>query len=394
MKIHVLDPALFTRAGHHFHVTLAIRDVAAELGVETVVYGNGACKPEVQEALPVVPAFSNTTYVQMPGPAEYVFAYNHLYANQTFERELGEAVRGPFAADDLVVVHTVVGQQLVGLHRWYAALPDPKPRICILLRFQPGFRCAAEDRGLAAAFYGKALRLWAGTPGNRVALVTDNPELGAVYERLAGLPVRDLPIPIRHPGIPPRLPAEPGLGLHFAFLGEARLEKGFHVLMGALTRGASAMPNVRFTVQACRAPELADFIQSCRRLLPDVRFVLEDLPEQGYLDLLSSADAVLVPYDPEEYELRTSHVLLEALGAGKPVLTTRGTWVEAEMARFGQVGVVADAFTPEAVQDGLGRLVAGWRGYAAAAFAAAPVCRDRHNARSFVTAMLAAAEGV
>ena len=393
MKIHVLDPALITRAGHHFHVALAIRDTAAELGIETVVHANRQCNPDVRAALPVAPAFTNTTYSSLSVPAELSAAYNHLYANQTIERELLDSVRGPFAPDDLIVVHTVVSQQLVGLYRWYVALPEPRPRICLLLRFQPWFRCPPPDRGLATAFYEKALRLWTGTPGLRVVLTTDNAGLGDRYAALGGCEVTELPIPIRHAEAPPRPPTDPDLGLHFVFMGEARLEKGFHLLMGALTRRGDALSRVRFTAQACRAPELADFITNCRRVMPDVRFVMDDLSEGDYLGLLSSADGVIVPYDPNEYELRTSHVLLEALGMGKPVLTTRGTWMEREMERFGKVGVSAGGFDVDAVLAGLEDLAGGWRGYARAARDGAARCRDRHNPRSFVRALLAAADG-
>jgi glycosyltransferase involved in cell wall biosynthesis len=395
MKIHVLDPALALRAGHHFHVTLAIRDAAAALGIETTVYGNQAVRPEVTEAMPVRPAFSNTTYALLDVPAELSVAYNHVYGNQTLERELRQSVTEPFAPDDLIVVHTVVSQQLVALQRWYASLPEPRPRICLLLRFQPWFRAAPEDRGLSIAFYERALKLWAGTPGMRVFFATDNRLLGDYYADLVGRPVVELPIPIRHPDMPPAPAGGRGLGLHFAFMGEARLEKGFHLLMGALTRGGlPGLDRVRFTVQATRAQHMSDFIDACRRVLPSVRFLLDDLPERDYLDLLASADAVLVPYDPGEYRLRTSHVFLEALGMGKPVLTTAGTWMDAEMERFGPVGVRAAGFDVEPVAEGLGRLAEGWDAFAAAARAAAPLCRARHNPASFLDAMLSQAERV
>jgi glycosyltransferase involved in cell wall biosynthesis len=393
MKIHVLDPALALRAGHHFHVTLAIRDAAAALGIETTVYGNQAVRPEVTEAMPVLPAFSNTTYALLDVPPELSVAYNHVYGNQTLERELRQSVTGPFAPDDLIVVHTVVSQQLVALQRWYASLPEPRPRICLLLRFQPWFRAAPEDRGLSIAFYERALKLWAGAPGMRVFFATDNRLLGDYYADLVGRPVLELPIPIRHPDMPPAPANGRGLGLHFAFMGEARLEKGFHLLMGALTRGGlPGLDRIRFTVQATRAQHMSDFIDACRRVLPSVRFLLDDLPERDYLDLLASADAVLVPYDPGEYRLRTSHVFLEALGMGKPVLTTAGTWMDAEMERFGPVGVRAAGFDVEPVAEGLGRLAEGWDAFAAAARATAPLCRARHNPASFLDAMLSQAE--
>jgi len=42
---------------------------------------------------------------------------------------------------------------------------------------------------------------------------------------------------------------------------------------------------------------------------------------------LLAADVVLVPYSSDAYRYRTSGIFAEAVALGKPVITTRGSWM-------------------------------------------------------------------
>ena len=43
------------------------------------------------------------------------------------------------------------------------------------------------------------------------------------------------------------------------------------------------------------------------------------------------ADLVLIPYSAQSYRYRSSGVLVEAMAAGKPVVTTAGSWMAAQL---------------------------------------------------------------
>src|SRR6185369_9537754 len=59
-----------------------------------------------------------------------------------------------------------------------------------------------------------------------------------------------------------------------------------------------------------------------------VQLVREPVDSKRYYEILSMADIVVLPYRERNYRARTSGVLVEALAAGKPVVVTKGTWLE------------------------------------------------------------------
>ena len=50
---------------------------------------------------------------------------------------------------------------------------------------------------------------------------------------------------------------------------------------------------------------------------------------------MADTDAVLLPYDPVRYREATSVILVEAVCSGKVPFVTRGSWLSAQLARFG-----------------------------------------------------------
>ena len=126
--------------------------------------------------------------------------------------------------------------------------------------------------------------------------------------------------------------------------------------MEALKALPDLRQDVRFTIQCGRPEMLADTLPGWEQDLPDVDFLARNLTEADYLSLLADADAVMVPYHPAIYDVRTSHVFLEAVGAGKPVLITAGTWMDMELDRLGHTAVRAHDFSDDRHRCGAGRI--------------------------------------
>jgi glycosyltransferase involved in cell wall biosynthesis len=392
MKIVVLDPGLQSKAGHHFHLDLILKEQARDHGVEdVVVYGYRGMDPVVATELAARPIFDIYIYTQVSGPPELAIPEGFNVINRVFAENLTAGVDNSFGPDDLIVVHTVLSYHLVGLYLWYAELPEPRPKLFMILRFPPWFRVEPEQHNLAVSLYQYALSLWGRFPEDRVALAADSPGLAKFYSKLVGRPVAELPIPIIHDGPPPAIPAletEERL-LNFVYLGEARFEKGFHLLLQAIEAARSLLPNVRFTIQAGRYNELREFVDAWQERMPDVDFVTRELSGEDYFALLSAADAVLIPYNPIEYNLRTSHIFLEAIGAGKPVMVTAGTWMDLELARYGAAGVRAGEFSAAGMLEGLVWLSKSWSELAVRTAEAAATCRRTHNPEVFFNEVMA-----
>ena len=59
-----------------------------------------------------------------------------------------------------------------------------------------------------------------------------------------------------------------------------------------------------------------------------------DLTDDQYVQMISEADIVLLPYRSDIFRTRTSGVLLDAVAAGTPIVATRGTWAGDLVERF------------------------------------------------------------
>jgi glycosyltransferase involved in cell wall biosynthesis len=400
MKLVILDPGLDITAGHHYHLDLVLQEQAAAHGMEMVLYGFRGMDPAIEARFDARLIFEQHCYAHAPGPHELTVVHNRSVNNHAFHRDLCEGVGLTFDPDDLIVMHTVLGNQMIGFYLWYRDLPEPKPRVCMILRFPPWFHLTREHHEVAVALDRHALSLWTAFPPGRVMIAADNRGLADFYGKLAGFEIPDLPIPIRYPASgsastaftarrhsPAPESATPGRP-HFVYLGEAREEKGIHLIYEALRRRLPELEGIRFTIQCGRPELLGDLLEEWRRELPEVDFIGRNLTEAEYLSLLAGADAVLVPYQPGIYDVRTSHVFLEAVGAGKPVMITAGTWMDLELSRLGHTGVKAAVFSPDGVSDGLMALASQWRDLTGHAPAAAQRCRSLHNPKEFFRCLL------
>jgi hypothetical protein len=169
--------------------------------------------------------------------------------------------------------------------------------------------------------------------GVRAHFYTDTEELTDQHNRLGVFPFHTLPIPHTH-SLEDRTPhAGP---LRFTYLGDARAEKGFHLLPRL---AADIRPD-------CLRPGKARFVVQCNFNIPNgepraavARAKLEGLPQEyvelykrplssdQYRCLLLSADVSLLFYDPLNYHARSSGILVESLAAGIPVIVPAGSWL-------------------------------------------------------------------
>lgn len=180
------------------------------------------------------------------------------------------------------------------------------------------------------------LHILARFPRHRVHLYTDTERLTDQYDRLGAAKFSTLPIPV-NPQLRPRSELRRTVPRVVTYLGDARSEKGYHLLpsvLGALLPELEAGA-IHFVVQSNVAfgdqpmdQRVVEARERLRRLSP--RFVTlheEALDSFAYSELLLAADVVLLPYDAERYYARSSGVLIEALSAGIPVLVPATSWM-------------------------------------------------------------------
>jgi hypothetical protein len=167
----------------------------------------------------------------------------------------------------------------------------------------------------------------------KFSFYTDTDELSHQHNTLGGFPFHTVPIPHTYAALD--RPASTG-PIRITYLGDARREKGFHLLpqLVATLAGAGVQPDlVRYIVQ-CNynvpgGEPAAAIARGELEMWPAdlVELYKEPLTSEEYKGLLLSAGINLLLYDPENYYARSSGILVESLAAGIPVIAPANTWL-------------------------------------------------------------------
>ena len=205
------------------------------------------------------------------------------------------------------------------------------PHLSLSLRYDPYLYAGALENLTALASqraYGDS----------RLAFFSDTKPLCDAYSKILGQTVHLLPVPVNTDFIstiilddgrciPP---------LTFGFLGDARREKCFHELIGAvdlLYEDYVATGQIAFVLQ-CNQPNstddphysrLIDRIKKQKR--PGINLIEGPFPEAEYLNNIARCDIVMLPYHTNQYRRRSSGILIEASAMAKPVIVPAETWM-------------------------------------------------------------------
>jgi len=265
---------------------------------------------------------------------------------------------------DQVLIHTIGVAQVEALAT-YLVKRDAQncPTFHLLMRRDTEDPLVNPDQGLRLKDCLKVIYqqgLWPET----LRFYTDTKTLVEKHNALSQIQFQQVPIPFRQEKllISP-LPKSDGV-LNLVYLGDARAEKGYQHLpevVEALWPDYLSTGKARFFIQSNYTVNGAEgeILKAKLRLsqYPEQRVKLIDqaMTPEAYYQLLVSADLVILPYNPVNYQ-RTSGVLTEALAAGKPVVVPANSWL-AEQVNTKRAGIYQDPKDlPKTVLDALQNL--------------------------------------
>jgi glycosyltransferase involved in cell wall biosynthesis len=139
----------------------------------------------------------------------------------------------------------------------------------------------------------------------------------------------------------------------------------------------------RFIINIRIEDSVGSTIERLRDLSPSVAIIEGYIPRPAYLQLIEEASCVILAYDPDRYRLRSSGILLEALGMGGPVITTAGTWMAGIIDEYGLPPLFMQYFDAASLTDTISRFMAAPERYLRAYAAKASEVRRDHNPARF-----------
>ncbi|UAJ74200.1 glycosyltransferase [Synechocystis sp. PCC 7339] len=273
--------------------------------------------------------------VNKSSQSEEVFAIETKSFTQTIEEILPTL---KLTAADQILIHTFGIEQLEELFYYLNNHNrDNLPTYHLLFRRDTEDPLVVNAAGMGLK---KCLENFCQTElwPSKIRFYTDTKDLVRKHNQLSPAIFTQVPIPFRQEKL--QLEnfdegVENNNFVHIVYLGDARSEKGYQhlpALVADLWTDYLKPGLAKFTIQSnynvAGGEEviLEAKLKLCQYPRSAVELIDHALEADAYYRLLASADMVVLPYNPMNYQ-RTSGVLTEALAAGKPVVVPQGSWL-------------------------------------------------------------------
>lgn len=342
MRWLIVEDALRDRKGHWFEYLSTFTRELKALGDDVTILADRAAEPFLREQLPVLPVLPDSIWHRMGDGAGPLRRYLRVpvHAWNTF-RAVRKFLRGG-GNFDLIFVPTVLVHHLLG---WtWLIKRGLKNSDCRVLLFFPNTPVYLEEStgepkwqpAPTAKLFNRLIRsLREEVSDGRVILGAETHPMCAALTKLTGVKFTYLPHPVAPLGEIPNAECKtPNAKLVFGSYGSARHEKGPDTLVAAVEEYCRRFPETQahFVLQSVDGDK-----QLWARLEnnPRVRLIPGYFGDGGYARQLRATDVLLLPYRRSSYGLRVSRVVIEAMGEGIPVVTTRRTTLEDQAKEFG-----------------------------------------------------------
>ncbi len=358
MRFILIAHGLIDRSGHHYMEARAFKEEAARHGLECTILANRDVSPSIRDELDAVPLFQHTPYQKFFRRKHFRSWRDFRFYGKLMGQELCSLPPGTISATDILVSPLTRARDMSGLTYWLARLPRSQhPFLALNFMFDDISRPVGANGGwklnLKAAFLYRLafLRLRHTLAPNRIHLSAGGVEFAKAMTRALDYPVVDFPLPVQHeifmesPDI-----VRPDQAPCIAFLGFMHPRKGAKLAGAVISRVLAKNANCRFLLQANpeywekRWQDEIGPVASAR-----VHIHRGAMTQDEYQNTMKMAELVLLPYPPAGYTLQTSGVFSEAMAMGKVSIVPEGTWMAANVRKYGGGAVMFSEFEVDSI---------------------------------------------
>jgi glycosyltransferase involved in cell wall biosynthesis len=381
-RLVIIDPGLKDFAGHYYETDMAIVKAACAEGFQCVILAHqGLAVSAIPEA-EIEPIYSVGIWTLLSGPFHQWPSNLKVVSQRLFEETIAYFERHPPQANDIIYIPNIVQGQLLAVAMFAEFLLATGARLVLMFRYSSNHVVSTVTKQVFR-------RLESVADHSNISLVTDSQKLADELSRFTSLPFQVLPVVLNahefSNGVGSKTNAPKSF--HILSLGNPRAEKGFCELLDAIEilETHPTAQRINFTIQAHEASAGAGrCLRRFRRdAHPGVSFVDKPLGSSEYHALIATSNLIVLPYHRREYCARTSGIFLEAVLSGKPVLVTRGTWMQDLLQEYGN-GLVIDDHDAMAIATGILAMTQYRELFESRAHKAQHYWRHIHNPSEFI----------
>lgn len=340
-RINFISPYRLNQQGHLSNYIASVHAGAVRRGIDFRVFSSRDTPASLKRAYPIYPVFHDQSWDKrlLPGSLDLLFGW--IVANFQFYGDLVRARNIFLEPGQVFFVDWVDHRIALGL-AWWLRRFGPHLRATFVLMFRMDyFRFDRQRWSCYAPILRLAFRIMEHSHGAvNIRLVTDSERLAERFRLMTGLSIHVLPIPhTQH--IAAQYHRETDQPVNLISLGPPNHEKGFDVLVSAIRRLVvrNQLGGLLFTLHIHRHLETHES-REWRRILEqlpaaNIRLIDRFLSDEEYYRELEKADIVLLPYGRDKYYADTSGLFTEALATAKPIVVTDGTWMSAQLEKYG-----------------------------------------------------------
>lgn len=345
-----INPDLVDEFGHYLYFDKKIEKSIKDKHTRLIILANKKVKSNLQEHGNILPSFSTTTWHEIP--------LLDLASLQTFKKQMREAIlqlNTAYPNSDNVfffymssIWHAFVLMELA------AECYNPLNSF-ILNVFHDRERLMSADFQKSPYFeeYKRIIKLADKSKTSlKFRLCLDTTDAIKHIKQLTGIELEYWPmfsVTMLDSITAKKEPAKKST-FQVCFPSNVQRDKGFD-LLPPLTKAFLKDKSVSFSIRSKiafdkRLNSIVDFL----REMKNVTVIDGVLSEKEYADLLQTSDIILIPYRKKAFYSRTSGIFVDALRLGKPVVTTRETWMGRLTEKYGNGATFSDENVEEFIQ--------------------------------------------
>ena len=405
MRLIIADHTLKDYQGHSFEYCKSVREIAINKGWKVTTLGTSQISAQIQKELNATAFFKHDFFHHYPvNPLAHLFPsriakalqsrWNYRQHSNSLFTDLCKILPDCNNTEPVLILFpTFSFNDIIGITRFAEKLaPSSNTQIAMVQHFtsRPNFD---KDR-FPHRLYSHSLNYLSQSPAkNRINLFADSQDLADEYKFYIDKPFKVLPIP--HTQYPSKQPSikTPQKKLVIGYLGDARTNKGFHLIPEAINHVTTVLGNdaIHWEIQAnIRNHQEWQTVQAVNLLksIPFINLHHEPMSTDDYHKLMAEIDIFMLPYTLENYHSQTSGVFSEIRGLGKVSVVTKGTWMAGEIKNNGG-GMLCTPEDSKSLADAIIECVEAYPQLSAEAALAGKKWCEFHNSENYITKLIA-----